>query len=112
MNILIASLCFTAWKSVIYDSDYAENDIVVNLLSSNFRLQLFWLFVLFGNNVVDLYIGRIFAGSTGGGMYICLPLFVAEIADQRWEVFFMSTKHAVVMMICILIENLWLLCKR
>lgn len=53
---------------------------------------------------MDLYIGRIFAGSTGkikikikilnlkkknfagmtgGGMYICLPLFVAEVADQR-----------------------------
>lgn len=40
--------------------------------------------VLFGSDVMYLYIGRIFAGSTGGGMYICLPLFVAEIADQRW----------------------------
>ncbi|XP_055304889.1 facilitated trehalose transporter Tret1-like isoform X2 [Sitodiplosis mosellana] len=44
---------------------------------------LFWLLVLFGSNAVDLYIGRIFAGATGGGMYICLPLFVAEVADQR-----------------------------
>lgn len=39
--------------------------------------------VLYGNDVLYLYIGRIFAGATGGGMYICLPLFVAEIADQR-----------------------------
>lgn len=31
-----------------------------------------------------LYIGRILAGATGGGMYICIPLFVAEIADQRY----------------------------
>lgn len=45
--------------------------------------QLFWIFVLFSKTAVDLYIGRIFAGSTGGGMYICLPLFVAEVADQR-----------------------------
>ncbi|XP_031623618.1 facilitated trehalose transporter Tret1-like [Contarinia nasturtii] len=44
---------------------------------------LFWLLVLYGHNAVDLYIGRIFAGATGGGMYICLPLFVAEVADQR-----------------------------
>lgn len=47
-------------------------------------VKLFWLMVLFGSDVMYLYIGRIFAGSTGGGMYICLPLFVAEIADQRW----------------------------
>lgn len=39
--------------------------------------------VLYSSNAVDLYIGRIFAGATGGGMYICLPLFVAEVADQR-----------------------------
>lgn len=64
--------------------------------------------VLCGNTAVYLYIGRVFAGAfldtlkfilsqfiskefqfffstgaTGGGMYICLPLFVAEIADQR-----------------------------
>lgn len=39
--------------------------------------------VLFGSSPIYLYIGRIFAGLTGGGMYICLTLFVAEIADQR-----------------------------
>lgn len=39
--------------------------------------------VLCGNTALYLYIGRVFAGATGGGMYICLPLFVAEIADQR-----------------------------
>lgn len=39
--------------------------------------------VLFGNDVTYLYFARVFAGSTGGGMYICLPLFVAEIADKR-----------------------------
>lgn len=46
--------------------------------------QLFWFMVLYSTSAVDLYIGRIFAGATGGGMYICLPLFVAEVADQRW----------------------------
>lgn len=45
--------------------------------------KLFWLMVWFGNTAVYLYIGRVFAGATGGGMYICLPLFVAEIADHR-----------------------------
>lgn len=39
--------------------------------------------VLYSKTAVYLYIGRVFAGATGGGMYICLPLFVAEIADQR-----------------------------
>lgn len=30
-----------------------------------------------------LYIGRILAGFAGGGIYVCVPLFVAEIADQQ-----------------------------
>lgn len=50
------------------ESGNAENDINVNLLSFDCRLQVFWLLVLFGNNVVDLYIARTLAGSTGGGM--------------------------------------------
>ncbi|KAG4071943.1 hypothetical protein HA402_006104 [Bradysia odoriphaga] len=43
---------------------------------------IFWLFVMFGNRVYHLYIGRILAGMTGGGMYVCIPLFVAEIAHS------------------------------
>lgn len=51
--------------------------------------------VWFGNTAVYLYIGRVFAGATGGGMYICLPLFVAEIADQRLveRKIFITKKH-------------------
>lgn len=40
--------------------------------------------VLNGTDIFELYVGRVFAGITGGGMYICLPLFVAEIADPRY----------------------------
>ncbi|KAJ6649970.1 Facilitated trehalose transporter Tret1 [Pseudolycoriella hygida] len=42
----------------------------------------FWLFVIFGRRVYHLYIGRVLAGMTGGGMYVCMPLFVAEIAHH------------------------------
>lgn len=38
---------------------------------------------MFARNVEYLYIARILAGFTGGGIYVCIPLFVAEIADQR-----------------------------
>lgn len=56
--------------------------------------QLFWLFILNGNYAVDLYVARILAGSTGGGMYICLPLFVAEIADQRFANCWIHISHS------------------
>lgn len=45
--------------------------------------QIFWVIVLFARQVEYLYMGRILAGFTGGGIYVCIPLFVAEIADQR-----------------------------
>ncbi|XP_059617699.1 uncharacterized protein LOC132262445 [Phlebotomus argentipes] len=41
----------------------------------------FWLCVIFADYVYHLYLARFFAGATGGGLYIVVPLFVAEIAD-------------------------------
>lgn len=46
--------------------------------------QAFWVIVLFARNVEYLYMARILAGFAGGGIYVCVPLFVAEIADQKW----------------------------
>uniref|UniRef100_A0A1L8DF24 Putative facilitated trehalose transporter tret1 n=1 Tax=Nyssomyia neivai TaxID=330878 RepID=A0A1L8DF24_9DIPT len=41
----------------------------------------FWLCVIFADYVYHLYLARFLAGATGGGLYIIVPLFVAEIAD-------------------------------
>lgn len=46
-------------------------------------LQGFWLCVMYGTNVYHLYVARVFAGMTGGGVFVCIPLFVAEIADDQ-----------------------------
>lgn len=44
---------------------------------------LFWLSVLFGYYPWHLYVGRVFGGMTGGGLYLCVPLFVSDIADRK-----------------------------
>lgn len=36
-------------------------------------------------NPVHLYIGRFFTGITGGGIYLCVPLFVSDIADPKYN---------------------------
>lgn len=41
----------------------------------------FWLLLMFSSSVEHLYVARLFAGITGGGIFIVLPVFVAEIAD-------------------------------
>uniref|UniRef100_A0A182W7L4 Major facilitator superfamily (MFS) profile domain-containing protein n=1 Tax=Anopheles minimus TaxID=112268 RepID=A0A182W7L4_9DIPT len=43
----------------------------------------FWLFVIFGTDVIQLCIGRVLAGIAGGGIIRIVPLFVADIADPR-----------------------------
>ncbi|XP_055919560.1 facilitated trehalose transporter Tret1-like [Eupeodes corollae] len=43
----------------------------------------FWCMVFFANDVYYLYIARVLGGTTGGGTYVVLPIFVAEIADSR-----------------------------
>lgn len=45
--------------------------------------MLFWLIVMFGRYPWHLYVGRVLAGITGGGLYLCVPLFVSEIADKK-----------------------------
>lgn len=44
---------------------------------------LFWLSVLFARYPWHLYVGRTLAGISGGGLYLCVPMFVADIADRK-----------------------------
>lgn len=41
----------------------------------------FWMLLIFSTKVFHLYLARFFAGITGGGLFVVLPVFVAEIAD-------------------------------
>jgi MFS family permease len=43
----------------------------------------FWACVLFGNTVVYLYVARFLLGITQGGMYIIMPLFVADVSEKE-----------------------------
>ncbi|XP_055848186.1 uncharacterized protein LOC129913473 [Episyrphus balteatus] len=43
----------------------------------------FWILIFFASDVNYLYIARILGGTTGGGIYVVLPIFVAEIADLK-----------------------------
>ncbi|XP_065084159.1 facilitated trehalose transporter Tret1-like [Ochlerotatus camptorhynchus] len=43
----------------------------------------FWLCILFGQNVYFIYLGRILAGSGGGGIFRAIPLYIADIAHCK-----------------------------
>ncbi|XP_055858508.1 facilitated trehalose transporter Tret1-like [Episyrphus balteatus] len=43
----------------------------------------FWATIFFANDVNYLYIARLLGGTTGGGTYAIIPIFVAEIADSK-----------------------------
>lgn len=53
----------------------------LNLLA--FPQICFWLTVIFGTTYNHLYIARIFAGTTGGGVFAAIPLFISEIAEPN-----------------------------
>lgn len=53
-------------------------------LSLLYIFQGFWLCIMFGRYVYHLYFARFLAGCTGGGLFVCIPLFVAEIAEDRY----------------------------
>lgn len=42
----------------------------------------FWFTVMFGTEVYHLYIGRILSGISGGGVFVILPIYIAEISDN------------------------------
>lgn len=43
----------------------------------------FWLLLIFSKYVMHLYLARFFAGFTGGGLFVVIPVFVADIADPK-----------------------------
>lgn len=45
--------------------------------------QVFWLTVLLANNFNQLVVGRFIAGLSGG-LFVCVPLFVTEIANKEF----------------------------
>lgn len=53
------------------------------LVALAFPNLTFWLLIIFAKDVALLYLARICAGLTGGGLFVVLPLFVAEIADPQ-----------------------------
>lgn len=44
---------------------------------------IFWMFLIFSTDVVHLYLARFCAGLTGGGLFVVLPIYVADIADPE-----------------------------
>ncbi|XP_062541701.1 uncharacterized protein LOC134209707 [Armigeres subalbatus] len=43
----------------------------------------FWLCILCGPNVYYIYLGRILAGTAGGGVFRAIPLYIADIAHNK-----------------------------
>lgn len=46
--------------------------------------QTYWILIYTAKDVTYLYAGRFLAGVAGGGCYVVLPIFIAEIADNKW----------------------------
>lgn len=45
--------------------------------------QCIWFLFYFADSIEMLYVARVCAGLTGGGMSLVLPIFIGEIADRR-----------------------------
>lgn len=42
-----------------------------------------WMCIIVGTNIYYLYAAKILAGITGGGIYVLIPIYVAEIAEDK-----------------------------
>lgn len=45
--------------------------------------QISWFLIIFATNPYYLYLARLLVGFGGGGTFVLLPLFVAEISEDR-----------------------------
>lgn len=43
------------------------------------------MLIIFAQNVYYLYASRFFSGFVGGAMFVVVPLMVAEISEDRYE---------------------------
>lgn len=46
-------------------------------------MQTAWFMVLYAQNIYYLYVSRLMNGMVGGGVYIVIPVYLSEIADDR-----------------------------
>lgn len=46
---------------------------------------LYWLMIIFGRTVANLFVARVIAGWTGGAIQCCILIYVVEIADSRQQ---------------------------
>lgn len=47
------------------------------------KFQISWLLIIFAQNVIYLYIARFLGGLAGGGVFVLIPCYVAEIAEDK-----------------------------
>lgn len=46
---------------------------------------IFWFIVFFGDKYYQLLIGRLITGFGGGGIFVCIPYYIADIAEPKYE---------------------------
>ncbi|TDG42783.1 hypothetical protein AWZ03_010795 [Drosophila navojoa] len=61
--------------------DRLGRKVCMNLLA--IPNMTYWILIYVAKDVTYLYAGRFLAGITGGGVYVVLPIFVAEISDNN-----------------------------
>lgn len=68
-------------------SDNGEWNVDLQLNYAQIHLamivQIHWNIVYFAEDAWAIILARFLTGVTGGGIFICIPLFVAEIANEQ-----------------------------
>lgn len=75
----------------IYISHRYGSKFALNLLA--YPQIGFWLIVIFGDSYHYLYFGRILKGITGGGVFSCIPMFIADIAEPKLVSYILILKY-------------------
>lgn len=59
---------------------FGKKNTLIFLLFPN---VISWIIFYFSTNLIHLYVGRLFAGITSGGLFRITPLFTGEIAESH-----------------------------
>ncbi|KAG4071882.1 hypothetical protein HA402_006043 [Bradysia odoriphaga] len=63
---------------------FSEPSSVTNIIRKVVSpLEIFWLSVLLSKSYTGVVVGRFIGGLSGGGILLCIPLFVAEVASKE-----------------------------
>ena len=54
---------------------------------------------MFGSTIEHVYLGRFMAGLTGGGVFVLVPLYVSEIAEDKYNI---------LLKVCVVNQNFYL----